>query len=66
MESNKIEVRALYRDVLKLVSKSIPRKLEREAKLEVHSIIKLYKIPFSYRSSDLSSERHKMRQTLTK
>jgi hypothetical protein len=37
MEQNRREVLALYRDLLKSVSRSIPRKLEREAKLAVSS-----------------------------
>ncbi len=33
MEYNRIEVRNLYRDLLKLTSRSISRKMEREARL---------------------------------
>ena len=32
-EKNKMEVRALYRELLKKTSQALPRKLEREAKL---------------------------------
>ena len=33
MATNRVEVRALYRDILKQTARVLPRKLEREAKL---------------------------------
>jgi len=35
MESNKREVLALYRELLKSLHRTIPRKIEREAKIAV-------------------------------
>jgi hypothetical protein len=49
-ETNRREVLQLYRELLKGVARSIPRKLEREAKLAVSgSFVKL--APLIYRSS---------------
>jgi len=67
-DSNRREVLALYREVLKAVDRTIPRKLEKEAKLAVSPrffglLLYLRGLSFIFRNSNMPSERPSTRQT---